>query len=586
MDDEKTDRTGGTPGRWVPLPVAVGIAAAVIALWAVSVFKHEAGGQIFARFFKYAKDNWGPEGRSRAEQAIKTVALALAALAALGTGVAILRSKAGRAALPELAWRWVAAFLFALAANRFLVCLQSEDVHFAQYGFVAFVLALATGRPRLAFVATTLLGFVDEAHQWWFMYFHDTYNHLDWSDVFLNLCGASMGALPATSLLRIRRHAEGRADEVERGSLVPGALGLAALAALLGTILTRTEIGHYPEWPFWTELDNKKPFHTFNAREGIPAILGAGALLYYVVDERRRAIPYPALLAFLLAVHVAVKPVGFGAGQPVHESGVPTLEVPRARGPVAIDGTLDPEEWKGAARVELRSFAPRATDEQRAQQASTFGPELGTTARLLWDDAALYVAFECASEDVWTGAVGRDDPSIAQLPCVEVFLDPDAAERTYYEFEVSAGNAVQDLFVYWPGSPSWAPDPSGNRAPAFVGLNRWDARAFKSAVSVQGGACEVGYRGEARKAPPTRGYVVELAIPWEDLRGRALWDPVKMAPCPPAPGARLRGNLFRVEPRRAPGAAPQDTYMTWSPVHAPINFHRPQFFGVLELAGP
>jgi hypothetical protein len=262
------------------------------------------------------------------------------------------------------------------------------------------------------------------------------------------------------------------------------------------------------------------------------------------------------------------------------------VKVPRAQAPIAIDGLLDEKEWAGAAQVELHGFAPFATEEQRAANVQHFGPELETRARLLWDEKTLYVGFACVSTDVWARKVERDDPSIAQSPCVEVFLDPDAAERTYYEFEVSAANQVQDLFVYWPQAPQWAPNP---HAVSFVGLNRWSSPAFRSAVSVQGGACELAEQPNVeRKLPPTAGYSVELAIPWEDLRGRALWDHAANggsgAPAAPRKGALFRANLYRIEQRRPVGFnSTIDTYQAWAPVHAPLDFHRPQYFGVLEL---
>jgi len=152
--------------RKLPVWARAAIAAVAIGLWTISVFEHEYGGKLFAALFEWGRSTWGPDGALRIERGIFITGIALAAVVLLGTAVHALRSLGGRAAAPELGARWVAWFLFAFAANRYTVCLQSEDVHFAQYGFVAFALALATGQPRIAFLAATFLGFVDESNQW------------------------------------------------------------------------------------------------------------------------------------------------------------------------------------------------------------------------------------------------------------------------------------------------------------------------------------------------------------------------------------------------------------------------------------
>jgi hypothetical protein len=553
------------------LRARVAIVALALGLWTLSVFEHEVGGQLFGKLFNWGKATWGPDGGRIVERGIFAIGLLMAGVVIVGTAIRVVRAPGGPAAVPELAARWVAWFLFAYAANRFTICLQSEDVHFAQYGFVAFCFALATGRPRLAFLVATFLGFVDESNQWWRMYF-DTYdNHLDWNDMILNACGACAGALPFTSLLRIARYAEGSEDRIESGGswTLCGAIA-ASITALILFLIYKTDMGHYPAWPFWTELDNKKPFHVLTLREGLPALLGISYVLYYVVDERRRGLPMRALVGVMLAIHIAVVPPRSDHEQRVHEH-VPTTKIPRAPKAPTIDGKLEKDEWAHAAVVELHSFAPDATDKQREEFKLRFGPELATKAYVQWDEKALYVAFECASEDVWARKLSRDDPTIAGDSLVELFLDTDGSEMNYYEFDISSGNAVQDLFVYWPQPPAWRPDPMRCD---FVGLNRWDAKGLETAVSAQGGACDLlepqDPAGAARTLPKTAGYTVEMAIPWTDLRGRHV---------PPHAGSRMRANLCRIEvPRPRNSAA--STCLTWSPTRVPLDFHRPQFFGV------
>jgi hypothetical protein len=563
--------------RTLPIWARAAIAAVALGLWTISVFEHEYGGKLFYALFMWGKSTWGDDGAARIERLIFVAGLVMASVVAVATAVRALRAVGGRAAAPELAARWVAWFLFAYAANRFTICLQSEDVHFAQYGFVSFCIALVTGQPRAGFLAATFLGFLDESNQWWRMYYNDWDNHLDWNDMILNACGACAGALPFTCFARIRTYAAGKEDQSEPGSWAFGLGIAAALAAIVGLLYSKNDFGHYPAWPFWTELDNRKAFHVLTLEEGLPALLGIAYVLYYVVDERRRGLPFRALVGAMLALHLGVTPPRSDRELPVHEVIPAPARIPRAKKPPKIDGKLDPEEWAGAAVLTLHPFASLSdvpegmkTDDTRMEK---LGPELPTKALVQWDDQALYVGFDCASEDVWARDLQRDEPSLPGDSCVEVFLDVDAAERTYYEFEVSPANRVQDLFVYWPASPSWWPSASTK----FVNLNGWDSKHLQTAVQVKGGECELlpekDTENKPRKLAKTQGYSVELAIPWGDLKGRAI---------PPHAGARLRANFYRVEIPR-PRVQDAGSYLSWAPTRFPLDFHRPQFFGVLEL---
>jgi hypothetical protein len=567
---------------WTIVRVIAGVLG--LGLWGWSVIQHDAVGLLFAKYFEYAKNNWGPNGRQLGEQRLFLTIGVGAVLFAAGMVSKRLASAPGRAALPEVAARWGTALLACLAANRYLICIQSESVHFAQFALFAFLLGIATGSARAAFLVTVVLGFLDELHQYWFIYWGEIAGRLDWTDMCLDACGASLGALAVTTFARVRRHAAGRADEpvpsTSRSRLgwAVFSLGVAGLVVLL----LGMDLGHYPNHRPWEMLDNRKPFHTLGTREGVPAVLALAFLLYFVVDERRRSVPIHAVLAALVAWHVGLK-LPSNEGEPIHEK-VPSATVPRAKAPIVIDGAVTDAEWVGAAKVELHGFAPDIATQfsgvrgERLREASRMhlGAELETKARLVWDDRALYVAFECATPDAWARDFTRDDPNIPSSPCVEVFLDTDAAERAYYEYEVTAANRVQDLYVYWPSPPQWIPAPTMGEE--FVGLPGWDSKRFESAVKVQGelDVIPVGSATVARALPPSSGYSVELAIPWADLKGRALGLEQR-----PVAGARLRANLFRVEPRRPDGQPA--TFMCWAPTHAPITFHRPAFFGELVL---
>src|SRR5438105_4286684 len=72
----------------------------------------------------------------------------------------------------------------------------------------------------------------------------------------------------------------------------------------------------------------------------------------------------------------------------------------RTSAPVTIDGVIDADEWRGAAETD--AFVQRT-------------PDLGgsaahrTTARVLYDDRALYVAVACASSGAVEARLAQRD---------------------------------------------------------------------------------------------------------------------------------------------------------------------------------
>ena len=71
--------------------------------------------------------------------------------------------------------------------------------------------------------------------------------------------------------------------------------------------------------------------------------------------------------------------------------------------------------------------------------------QVRTLARLLWDDAHLYVAFDNGGRDVW-GTLRAHDAKIYEEEVVEIFLDANADGRTYNELRVSPHNVQFDAY--------------------------------------------------------------------------------------------------------------------------------------------
>ena len=183
--------------------------------------------------------------------------------------------------------------------------------------------------------------------------------------------------------------------------------------------------------------------------------------------------------------------------------------VHRAVAPPAIDGVLLEAAWD---RAERTGRFVRSLDGKTAAAA--------TEARLLWDDDALYVAFQCEDANVATPFTA-DDERLYTSNVVEIFLNPSGdAARGYDEIEVAPTNALFDAsFV---GGPRQGMDLA------------WASHA-RHAVHVD------GTLNDPRDVD--RGWTVELAIPFASLTGM---------PSPrPARGDRWKFNLYRL--RQGPG---------------------------------
>lgn len=114
---------------------------------------------------------------------------------------------------------------------------------------------------------------------------------------------------------------------------------------------------------------------------------------------------------------------------------VPSVVIPRIAPPPTIDGTLAPDEWRGAALVN-RFLVPMTT--KRAAPP--------TTMWLAVDGRNLYAAARCT---VAAGAklktdVHKHDAEIWQDDSLEFFFQPDTARSVYYQFVVNPAGVFLD----------------------------------------------------------------------------------------------------------------------------------------------
>lgn len=185
-----------------------------------------------------------------------------------------------------------------------------------------------------------------------------------------------------------------------------------------------------------------------------------------------------------------------------------TVYVPRAPGPVTVDGAGAEPAWAGAATSPELATAEGGAD-----------PAGKAITKLTWDDQFLYVFVSITDSDVWSAYKQHDDPLWKQ-DCVELFIDADGNRRGYVELQVNPNNATFDSWFAatraQPGDPSW---DSG----------------METAVAL---------RGTTAPGDTDQGWDAEIAIPWQAVRGR---DEAMAVRLPPEVGDRWRLNIVRVD---------------------------------------
>jgi hypothetical protein len=242
---------------------------------------------------------------------------------------------------------------------------------------------------------------------------------------------------------------------------------------------------------------------------------------------------------------------------------VPRVEVPHRGGAhIIIDGKSDEPAWRKAAStgvfVHVASAAPGP--DPAHPDGATSGP--GASARLLWDEGHLYLAFEVLDQRLRGGfAEDARDPQLWTRDTVEIMIDPDGDgdNRAYYEIQVNPQNLVFDSFFDDYNQPRGGPDgPFGHQD--------WSS-AIESAVVLGGTLGDDADRDE--------GYAVEARLPWRSLH--------RANEAPPSPGASWRMNFYAID-NNGPGG--RFEAVAWSPILGQGNFHRAARFGRVTFAAP
>jgi hypothetical protein len=212
----------------------------------------------------------------------------------------------------------------------------------------------------------------------------------------------------------------------------------------------------------------------------------------------------------------------------------PRYTARRAGSKIRVDGQLDEAAWKNAATFAKFQF-PWWTAGEKEQ----------TTARMLWDDEFLYVAYECQDAHISAVRTERDSP-VYKDDCVELFTAPNPDRPLdYFNIEMNVNRAILDRH-----------HPKGPGKPQ---VPNWNARGIVIATAVDGTLND--------DSDTDRGWTLEVAIPF------ANFAKVTGRPHP------LDGDVWHLNLNRLGGKVnPQ--HSQWSPGTTPQPaFHAPDTFG-------
>ena len=199
------------------------------------------------------------------------------------------------------------------------------------------------------------------------------------------------------------------------------------------------------------------------------------------------------------------------------------------------------------AAADAAALLPARAPEWENAREVVWGPEpYRTRFRALWNEHGLHLRFDSEDDAPWFTMTERDD-RLWEEEVVEIFLDP-LHDGRYVEVELTPANVVCDLRRLGPGET--ASDPIGPMDRGF---------------SVSGMRTAVATSGDR--------WIGTLFLPWEGLG----------LPDPPAAGAEIPFNIFRIKRPGGPEAPEEGAvFAAWSPTGSP-SFHVPEAFRPLRL---
>lgn len=242
---------------------------------------------------------------------------------------------------------------------------------------------------------------------------------------------------------------------------------------------------------------------------------------------------------------------------------IPEYACPRISGRITIDGQMTESSWHHAPIIRFRQIADGTI------------PDRGCGAKMLWDDAHLYVGI--FAEDpkitgVYTGDIVMEgtgderhfvDAIMMNDSFFKVFLDPDGDGKKYMEFHLNSLNVLNDIYL---NTGSTRTDRQNISLDPQNYHDTWHLPGLLHAVHIRG---TLNYNEDMDD-----GWSAEFAFPWESLK------PFFAGEYPPATGTLLRAHLGWVE-RDMPQGSRQ--YWTW-PVIGIVDCHQLHRWGKINFS--
>ena len=132
-----------------------------------------------------------------------------------------------------------------------------------------------------------------------------------------------------------------------------------------------------------------------------------------------------------------------------------------------IDGKLDDEEWKNAPAAEFVTLNEKSPK-----------PTYRTSVKGLWiPDKGIVLGFRLSEPDVAgiKANCTQHDEAVYEDDCIEIFLDPEGKQKSFYQIIVNSNNTLFDMKHYDLGK-SW--NSKGVVSRSYKGKDFWSIEIF------------------------------------------------------------------------------------------------------------
>ena len=232
------------------------------------------------------------------------------------------------------------------------------------------------------------------------------------------------------------------------------------------------------------------------------------------------------------------------------DDGRPVYTVKRASGRPALEGRWRSRVWRRANTLEVTHFLPHSTED-----LSDSGHRPVTETRVLYDDKGIYVHFRVNDRYVRSVATeyrGR----VWEDAAAEFFVQPKA-HRGYFNFEINCGGT---MLLSYHEHPLY-------KGPVFrkAGAVPWE---LASQVVIYHSMPEVVEPEVAEEVVWQLEYFIPFGL-LEAYVGRLR----------EVAGQEWRANFYKIAETNS-----HPHFASWSPILEGVNFHSPEFFGVIRFA--